>query len=84
VSVNIQRNFSEWKVAKTSYRREAEKCPRCNNVTHYQLVWDADGIGLPGILTFKYNKQYALKCPICPNVNAISKEVAEAIMRGGA
>lgn len=84
MSVNIQRNYNEWKVAKTTYRRESAKCPRCNNFTQYQLVWDADGIGMPGILTFKYNKQYALKCPICPNAEPISKEVAEAILRGGA
>jgi hypothetical protein len=84
MSVNIQRNYKEWKAAKTTFRREAARCPRCNNVTQYQLVWDADGIGMPGILTFKYNKQFALKCPICPNVEPISKELAEAILEGGA
>jgi hypothetical protein len=82
MGVNVYRNYNEWKPAKGGYQREASLCPRCHNMTEYTLVWDGSGIGLPGIWTFKYNKQYALKCPICPNFEPVSNEVAEALIKG--
>jgi len=73
-------NF-DWKPVKGNLRQEEITCPRCNNKVQYQLCCDGDGIGFPGLLTYKYNKQYAYKCPICPNFEVVSKEVAKAILR---
>jgi hypothetical protein len=73
-------NF-EWKPVKGNFRQEEITCPRCNNKVQYQLCFDGDGFGFPGILTYKFNKQYAYKCPICPNFEVISNEVVKAILR---
>ena len=56
-------------------------CPRCNNKVEYQLVWDGEGIGFGDFDLITTKRAYAFKCPICPNFDAISNEVAKAIMR---
>lgn len=72
----------EWKKVKGNFTKETQVCPRCKNTVRYELVSDGDEIGLLGILTYKYAKFYAYKCPICPNYEPLSKEVAKAIMKG--
>jgi hypothetical protein len=82
MTININRLNNEWKAVKGNFTKEETVCPRCNNRVAYILSYDADGFGMPGILTFKYNKHYAYKCPICPNFEAVSTEVAKAIING--
>lgn len=67
---------------KGGHQKDYGVCPRCNNNKPYKLVYDASEYGLVGILTFKYNKMYAFKCPVCPNFEYISKELAQAIIKG--
>lgn len=84
MTYNTYRAHPVWHQARVPYQGEPITCPRCHNETRYVLVWDADEFGFPGLLAFKYNKRYALKCPICPNFELLSKEVATAILKGGA
>ena len=66
----------KWNKAKGNHLRAEETCPRCKNRVQYFLAYACDS-------TFfvEHNKQYAFKCPICPNFNEISKELANSIMR---
>lgn len=82
MTYNVYRNTPEWKPAKVPALRPSAVCPRCHNTVQYSLVWDGDGFGFPGLLTFKYNKHYAFKCPICPNFEPVSPAVAEALLKG--
>lgn len=67
----------QWKKAKGNRLGAEETCPRCRNRVHYFLAYVCDSI-----LFVEHNKHYAFKCPICPNFEQISKELANAIMRG--
>jgi hypothetical protein len=80
--VYVERNYYEWKKEKGEHRKPLATCVRCNNQVQYVLCSDGDGIGFPGIWTFKYNKTYAFVCPICPHHEIISKELARAIIKG--
>lgn len=83
MTVNLYRYHANWKEVKGSHKREKQICPRCNNEVQYALVTDGDGFGFPGIWTYKYSKYYAFKCPICPNYEDVTNEVAKAIIKGG-
>ncbi len=72
----------EWKDVKGRFTRDYGPCPRCKNDIPFKLVYEGDGIGFPGIWTFKYNKFYAFKCQICPHYFDIPVEVAKAIIKG--
>lgn len=78
-----ERYNNEWRAVKGDFKKEACICPRCRNKVEYTLCYDGDGIGFPGFLTLKYNKIYAYKCPICPNYEDVSPELAKAIINGG-
>ena len=78
----INNRLANWKPVKGNYTQAKKICPRCNNNVSYELAWDGDGYGMPGIWTFKYNKIYVFKCPICPNFEPLSKESAKAILKG--
>ena len=75
-------NFYAWKDAKGARVKDFGVCPRCQNSKPYKLVYDSNEYGFPGLLSFKYNKKYAFKCPICPNFELISNELAKAIIKG--
>jgi hypothetical protein len=74
-------NF-EWKKVKGNFEKEEQICPRCKNNVKYSLCFDGDEIGLLGVLTYKYSKKYVYKCPICPNFEEVSNELAKAIIKG--
>jgi predicted nucleic acid-binding Zn ribbon protein len=80
MTLNIQRNFYKWVKVKGISVKPLSTCPRCQNNVKYELVSDGVGVGLPGFWTFKYNKVYAYKCPVCPNFEEITKELAKAII----
>jgi hypothetical protein len=73
---------ANWSRVKGDFKSEMKICPRCKNTVQYELVTDGDGIGFPGFFTIKYKHHYGYKCPICPNLEVISKEKAVAIMKG--
>lgn len=79
----VYRNELEWKRVRGDHQKEEQVCARCNNKVRYFLAFDGNEVGLLGILTYKYAVHYAYKCPICPNFEEVSKEVAKAIMKGG-
>jgi hypothetical protein len=83
MTYNIYRYEYDWKNVKGNLKSPLKLCPRCGNNVCYQLVFDGDGYGFPGLWTFKYNKIYAFKCPICPNYELVEKELAKAIIKGG-
>jgi len=71
------------KVSSPSTFVKAVHCPRCNNDVEYFLAWDSTGgFGLFPPLMVETGKIYAYKCPICPNFDLISNEVAKAIIKG--
>jgi hypothetical protein len=76
-----QYNFN-WKPVKGNYTKPKQLCPRCNNEVQYSLVWDGEGIGFGGFNLINTRKAYAFKCPICPNYDAVTNEVAKAILKG--
>jgi hypothetical protein len=83
MTIRMQRYDFEWKEVKGVRKKTMQVCPRCQNNVEYFLASDGDGIGFPGIWTYKYSKVYAYKCPICPNFEEVQKEVAKAIIKGG-
>lgn len=82
MTINLNRFHFKWKPVKGDFKMAEKYCPRCNNRVQYFLAYDGDGIGFPGIWTYTYSKHYAYKCPICPNFEEISNEVAKAIIKG--
>jgi hypothetical protein len=82
MAIDSTRFHFNWKKVKGNFTKPESFCPRCTNKVSYFLVWDGSEAGLLGILTYKYAKFYAYKCPICPNFEEVSVEVAKAIMRG--
>lgn len=74
-------NF-KWKQVKGNYLKAKQVCPRCNNEVQYSLVWDGEGIGIAGFNLVNTKRAYAYKCPICPNFEVVSNEVAKAILKG--
>lgn len=82
MSRNIISYTHNWKDVKGNHSKEYGQCPRCHNNDNYKLVYDASEYGFVGVLSFKYNKQYAFKCPICPNFDYISNELAKSIIKG--
>ena len=76
------RFYAEWKPVKGGFKKEQQKCPRCNNIVHYFLACDG-GFDLFSILESPYSKRYAYKCPICPNFEPVDDQVAKAIIKGG-
>ena len=83
MTINRYRYYNKWRFVKGNHIKDFGTCARCNNHKPYQLVYDANEAGLIGILTFKYNRIYAFKCPICPNFELIEDELAKAIIKGG-
>jgi hypothetical protein len=84
MSIYVHRQNWDWKPATGKVKKEPQKCPRCNNDVQYFLVYDGDGLGLPGIWTLKMKQHYAFKCPICPNFVPVAKEEAKALISGSA
>lgn len=76
------RNYFDWKVVEGNFERESAICTRCGNLVNYKLVFDADEVGYLGLLTFKHNKKYAYKCPICPQHESIPALIAKNIIKG--
>ena len=81
MAVYSTRYSADWKLVKGNFTKSKQLCSRCNNEVSYQLVWDGDGIGMPGIWTLKYKKYYAFKCPICPQFEPVSAETVKAVMK---
>lgn len=79
----VSRYQYDWKPVKGGFTKPPCICPRCQNSVVSVLCSDGDGVGFPGLWTYKYNKVYAFKCPICPNFEEISAELAKAIIKGG-
>lgn len=73
-----------WKAVKGNYSKKSLVCPRCHNQVDYYFAYAATGFfGLFGpALSVATSKTYAYKCPVCPNVEEVSDEVAKAIKRG--
>lgn len=80
--VYVERNYYEWKKEKGNHLKPMEICKRCSNQVQYALCSDGDGIGFPGLWTFKYNKRYAFVCPVCPNFEEVPRELARALIKG--
>ena len=77
------RNFNKWNLVDGNFKQESKKCPRCNNEVQYLLHWDNDSsVGISIFEIIKFHRYYAFKCPICPNFEAVEKEVAKAIIKG--
>lgn len=72
-----------WKPVKGNVPKKHMTCPRCNNEVDYFLAWDGEGMGIGGATFLTFKKAYVYKCPICPNYEELSQEVAKAIIKGG-
>lgn len=71
----------DWKRVRNS-RTVTKQCPRCHNRGSFELVTDADGISLGGLLLLLPMKRYyALKCPICIYYESISTSQARELRR---
>ncbi len=79
MTVHIFRNNHIWKKVAGNYEKKDCVCPRCKNKVNYILCFDFDSLWS----VFKYNHIYAYKCPICPNYDEISEQLAKAIIKGG-
>ena len=73
---------ANWKKVKGNFKKQLAVCSRCNNSVQYELCYESEGIGFGGAVLFATSKYYVYKCPICPNVEPLSTEVAKAIMKG--
>jgi len=69
-----------WKPVKGNIPTKPITCPRCNNQVDYFLAWDGEGFGF-GNLTLVTNKAYVYKCPICPNYEEVSQQLAKALIK---
>lgn len=76
MSIHTFRHFHKWKVVKGNFLKDLCICTRCNNNVNYILCFDSDTLWH----VLKYNKVYAYKCPVCPNFEEISAELAKAII----
>ena len=74
--MNIGYRDFNWKVVKNS-KTSSRMCPRCNNQVEYQLVKDSEGIGIGMWTLIPIVTRYALKCPICPHAEEVSRKVAK-------
>lgn len=72
-----------WKAVKGNHPTKSLVCPRCHNRVDYYFAYAATSfVGLFGLaLSFATSKTYAYKCPVCPNVEEVSDEVAKAIQQ---
>jgi len=75
--MNIGYRDWNWKVVKNS-KTTPRLCKRCNNQVEYQLVKDTTGLGLGFWTLVPIVSYYALKCPICPEHEEISRSVAKS------
>ncbi len=80
---NSYRYHHDWRPVKGSILRDIQICQRCKNEVRYLLVYDGDGIGFPGIWTYKLKQYYAFKCPICPSFEEVTKEEAQYLINRG-
>jgi len=78
--MNIGYRDFNWKVVKNS-KTTSRLCPRCNNQVEYQLVKDSEGIGIGMWTLIPIVNRYALKCPICPEAEEITRGVAKTFRR---
>jgi len=63
-----------WKIlegAKTVHKL----CPRCHNEVDFQLVYEKVGIMFFTVLVMPTKTIFALHCPICIQVEDVSKEI---------
>jgi hypothetical protein len=82
MSVYSQRFNWDWKLVPSVKRGAISTCPRCNNNVDYVLAYDGDGIGFPGLLTYKRKQFFCFKCPICPHFEPITKEQGLSLLNG--
>jgi ribosomal protein S27AE len=80
MAVYITKYSFEWKKVKGNIPTKKLLCPRCNNSVEYFLAWDGDTIGW-GKLSLPTSKAYVYKCPICPQYEVISQELAKALIK---
>ena len=73
---------ANWRKVKGNFKSSKQLCPRCNNQVEYDLCSDSEGVGFGGIVMFATKTYYVYKCPICPNIEPVSNEVAKAIIKG--
>ena len=78
--MNIGYRDFNWKVVKNS-KTTPKMCPRCKNQVEYELVKDSEGIGIGFITLVPIITRYALKCPICPEAEEITRAVAKTFRR---
>jgi hypothetical protein len=73
---------ANWKKVKGDYKKEKQICERCSNEVQYELCKENEGLGFGGLVMVATKNFYVYKCPICPNIEPLSNEVAKAIMKG--
>ena len=73
---------TSWKKVSGNYKKDEAVCSRCNNNVKYELCYDSEGLGFGGFVLLSTKKYYVYKCPICPNFEPVSSELAKAIMKG--
>ena len=73
---------ANWKKVKGNYKKEKQVCERCKNEVEYELCSESEGIGFGGMVLLSTKNFYVYKCPICPNIEPISNELAKAILKG--
>ena len=76
--MNIGYRDWNWKVVKNS-KTTPRKCKRCNNDVEYELVKDSAGIEFFTMTILPTNAYYAIKCPICPEFEQVSRSVAKSL-----
>jgi predicted nucleic-acid-binding Zn-ribbon protein len=66
----------QWKPLPNS-KRVSKQCPRCRNITDFELVYDVEGLGIENTIFFLKTKTfYAIHCPICVYYQDVSKSTA--------
>lgn len=69
----------QWKSIANS-KRVNKRCPRCNNIVDFELVFDVEGLGIESTIFFlKTKKFYAIHCPICVHYEVVSKKAANEL-----
>jgi hypothetical protein len=72
----------KWKKVSGNFKKSKQTCLRCNNEVQYELCSASEGFGFGPFVLLPINTCYVYKCPICPVIEPLSKQVAKAIMKG--
>ena len=72
----------KWKKVAGNFKKAKQTCSRCKNEVQYELCSASEGIGFGTFVLLPTKTFYVYKCPICPVIEPLSKQVAKAIMKG--